>query len=254
MVFTVLLYYHFVPIENPEELVTQQRALCEKLELKGRILIGEEGINGTVAGLPEQIEAYKQGVWEDPRFTTMVFKESKAETMPFPKLKIKLRPEIISLHQEVRVKHAADSYRTPEQLHALYESGEEFYLLDARNKYESDEGGFKGAVLPAINHFRELPKILDSIKDLRDKKIVTYCTGGIRCEKASALLQEYGFDKVYQLEGGIVSYIMQYPDTYFEGDCYVFDDRMRLTQQEIAKNGAISQAPQCLVPQSLVLE
>ena len=249
MEFVVLLYYAFVPISDPTQFMDSQLELCTNLGLKGRILVGDEGVNGTVSGPSEATQAYKEVMWADERFLTMEFKESCSDVVPFPKLKVKARAEIISLHDASLDLEDKGEYISPDNLHALYQTGEEFYILDARNNYESIEGSFKGAVTPDINHFRDLPGVINAYDELKGKKIVTYCTGGIRCEKASALLRQRGFKDVYQLEGGIVSYIMKYPNTNFEGDCYVFDDRMRLTQEEIATHGAVSRAPQCQVPQ-----
>jgi UPF0176 protein len=247
---TVLLYYKFVEISNPQEVADWQRALCQRLSLKGRILVGVEGINGTVAGEREAIEEYKKEVWANSYFFDLIFKESQADGNPFPKLKVKVRAEIISIHHEKVTVAERAPYISPDQLEKLFASDEEFYIVDTRNNYESIEGTFEGAITPNIEHFRHLSKEVDSLKSLKNKKIVTCCTGGIRCEKASALLRQEGFSEVYQLEGGIVSYIMKYPNSHYKGDMYVFDDRMRLTQQEIATNGVISRAPQSQLPQS----
>jgi len=241
MPYIVLLYYHFVHIDDAESFWRDHKKLCQDLDLKGRILIASEGLNGTVAGTSENIALYKKILWQDSRFATMTFKESPAETVPFQKLKIKLRPEVISLHQDVPLDpHARGEYISPAELEALYNSNEEFYIVDARNVYESDVGAFNGAILPEIQNFRELPDSVASLSELRHKKVVTYCTGGIRCEKASSLLKNKGFQDVYQLEGGIVSYLMQFPNSNFQGSCYVFDDRMQLTQDEIARHGSVS--------------
>jgi UPF0176 protein len=248
MPYTVLLYYKFTQIENPEQFRKAHVQACLELGLTGRILVGDEGLNGTVAGLPDQTEAYKALLWADPRFEDMVFKESLSEANPFPKMKVKARKEIISLYEDRVTVQEKSEYVTPDQLQALYESGEEFYVFDTRNTYETIEGTFEGAVAPEIDNFRELPKVLDQFSELKDKKVVTVCTGGIRCEKASALLKQNGFSDVYQLEGGIVSYIHKYPDAHFEGDCYVFDDRMRLSQKEIAE-GKISLSPKTTATQ-----
>jgi UPF0176 protein len=249
MDFVVLLYYSFTPIADPQAFAQDQRSLCLSLGLKGRILIGGEGLNGTVAGTAEATNAYKEALWADTRFQAMEFKESHSAAIPFPKLKIKVRQEIISLHDEFLDLDNRGKYISPEELQKLYEGGEEFYIVDARNNYESNEGSFKDAVTPDINHFRELPAMIEDFAELKDKKVVTYCTGGIRCEKATALLKQKGFSEVYQLHGGIVSYIMQYPNQYFQGDCYVFDDRMRVTQEELATRGAVSRFPQFPEPQ-----
>ena len=243
MSIPVLLYYKLIPLSNLDQIMAEQRQLCEGLGLKGRILISTEGINGTVAGERDSIEKYKEFMWSNANFSGTIFKESLSDTNPFPKLKVKVRSEIISLYAKVDLTNRAP-YISPTELHNLYESGEEFYIIDTRNTYESVEGTFEGSIAPDMNHFRELPKKVKDLADLKNKKVVTFCTGGIRCEKAATYLKQKGFEDVYQLEGGIVNYIMQYPEKYFKGDCYVFDDRMRLTQDEIAKHGVISPDPQ----------
>jgi UPF0176 protein len=243
--YTVLLYYAFLHIPEWEAkgLWQSQKELTTQLGLKGRILIGEEGINGTVAGDLESIQAYKQACWGHELLKDIVFKESSAHSVPFPKMKVKYRKEIITLQQDAVRQQDAAPYITPDQLHALYQSGQEFYIIDTRNDYEWQEGTFVDALTPAIANFRELPQVVQDYTDLKEKKVVTVCTGGIRCEKASALFRQYGFTDVYQLEGGIVSYIQQYPNQYYQGDCHVFDDRMRLTQAEIAQHGRLSLPP-----------
>lgn len=243
MNYRVLLYYKFVTIADPQEVLEEQREFCNSLELKGRILIGEEGINGTVAGTPEHIKEYQEAMWGSPYFKDIVFKESDSEIQPFPKMSIKVRSEVITIQRKKVAVENGGEHISPDGLEALYESGEEFYVFDTRNNYESIEGAFKDSITPDIDNFRELPKALNKFKELRDKKIVTVCTGGIRCEKATVIFKEKGFKNVYQLDGGIVNYINKYPGRYFEGDCYVFDDRMRLSQEEIAEGVISSSVP-----------
>lgn len=242
MKYCVLLYYKFVDISNSSDVVKEHQELCASLNLKGRVLIGSEGINGTVAGLRDEIETYKESMWKNPLFLDISFKESNSQENPFPKLQVKERTEVISLSKgKLSVKDGGE-HISPTQLKELYDSGEEFYVFDTRNNYESIEGAFKDSITPNIDNFRDLPKALRNFKELKDKKIVTVCTGGIRCEKATVVFKKQGFTNVSQLDGGIVNYIHQYPGEYFEGDCYVFDNRMRLTQEQIAE-GTISSSP-----------
>ena len=225
----VLLYYKYVAINDPEQFVEEHRALCQSLGLKGRILIAQEGINGTVAGEQDATRQYRETMQSDPRFADMEFKVSHGDASTFPKLMIKVRPEIVTLglEDDVDPNESTGTHLSPvEWKEMLDQDRSDVVVFDARNRYESDVGYFEGAIKPEIEHFRDLPKIVDDYDHLKDKKVLMYCTGGIRCEKASALLKERGFKNVYQLHGGIVSYLEHVGREHWEGDCFVFDQRM----------------------------
>ncbi len=225
--FTVLLYYKYVPLSDPATLAQEQRALCEKLGLRGRILIGSEGINGTVAGTEVATRAYQDALRTYPEFSDVAFKISSAEQNPFPRLEIKVRREIVTLGAGETLDPNASGapHLSPTEFKRMIEE-DDVVLFDVRNRYESDVGRFKGAITPPIENFRELPQILPQYEALKDKTVLMYCTGGIRCEKASALFREVGFKRVFQLEGGIVTYGEQVGSAHWEGDCFVFDERM----------------------------
>lgn len=227
MKHVVLLYYKYVEIADPEQEMKAHRQLCESLNLRGRIFIGSEGINGTVAGSKEAIEAYCKSMNEHPLFRGIQYKVSYADHNPFPKMRIKVRSEVVTLEAPVDLKNTAPRL-TPEEFNKMIQDPN-VVLFDARNNYESAIGKFKNAVTPDIKLFKDLPAALDQYEELKDKTVVTYCTGGIRCEKASALMREKGFKDVYQLDGGIVTYAEQFPDGAWEGDCFVFDDRMKVS-------------------------
>ncbi len=220
----VLLYYKYVNVPNPAGETERHRALAKSLELKGRILISSEGLNGTCSGTAENIEKYKEALNAHPLFSGIAFKESEHPTHAFAKLFVRLRPEVVTLRATVEAKDAAP-YITPEELHDALEKGEDMVLIDMRNNYEAEIGRFRNAVTLPIENFRDLPGYMPNLATYAGKKVVTYCTGGIRCEKASALLKEYGFSNVRQLEGGIVKYCEAFPDGYFDGSLFVFDDR-----------------------------
>lgn len=222
--FTVLLYYKYVEIDNPEQFVKEQTELCRSLGLLGRILIGKEGLNGTVSGTKEQTEKYKAALRNDPRFSDVVFKESVSDFVPFGKLWIRVRDEIVGLKTNADLQKTGKRV-SPEQLKEMLDNGEDVILLDARNDYEWQIGRFKNALTLPIKNFRDFPQAVEKIKHLKNKKIVTYCTGGIRCEKASAVLKEQGFENVAQLQDGLVTFGERFPDTHWEGRCYVFDNR-----------------------------
>jgi len=227
--YQILLYYKYVNIKDPEALMQSQRDLCESLNLKGRIIIASEGINGTLEGLVEDTEKYIQAMIEDGRFQDTHFKRSNGNGNAFPKLSVKVRSEIVSLHlgkEDINPNEVTGKYIEPEQLHELINSGEKFYIVDMRNDYEFKVGRFENSILPHLNNFRDLPRVVEELEFLKNEKVVTVCTGGVRCEKASGYLVKQGFNDVSQLYGGIVSYMEKYPNKDFKGKLYVFDSRV----------------------------
>ncbi|HQJ46137.1 MAG TPA: rhodanese-like domain-containing protein, partial [Ignavibacteriaceae bacterium] len=153
------------------------------------------------------------------------FKETPTDTIAFTKMRVRVKNEIVNSGlNQTSLEHSAPKL-TPEQLLKFYEEKKDFIIVDARNWYESKIGKFKNAITPQITHFREWPKVVESLNEYKDKTIVTYCTGGIRCEKASAYMREQGFKNIFQMNGGILNFIQKYPDTYWEGGMFVFDDR-----------------------------
>jgi len=221
----VAAFYKYVNLKKPELFRKEHLKLCDEIGLRGRILVAKEGINGSVSGTPEQIENYKEKMNEDSRFKGTTFKEDYCEMHPFKKMNIKVKPELVRFEQNVDLKNTG-KHISPKEFIDLYENKEDCVILDARNNYESRVGKFKDAITPDINNFREFPKVIELIKDKKDKKIVMYCTGGIRCEKASAYLKENGFENVYQLDGGILGFAKEFPDSVWEGKCFVFDKRL----------------------------
>lgn len=234
---TVLLYYKYTPLSHPEELVASQKELCQRLGITGRIRIATEGINGTVAGTDEAIAEYQAVTSTHPGLEDMEWKISDGPEKVFPKLSVLLREEIVTLglkkvQRDVLVENRAD-YIEPDELKELYNSGQEFYIIDARNEYESQVGKFKNAITLPIKNFRDLPASMEKYDALKDKTVVTYCTGGIRCEKASAYLKEQGFANVRQLHGGVHRYAKEVGGEFFEGELYVFDQRVLMPVNEV---------------------
>ena len=230
--FKILLYYKYVSIADPEKLKVEQRELCTRLNLKGRILISSEGLNGTVAGTPTEIDEYVAVTSAYPEFQDLEWKISWADEQVFPKLRIVVREEIVTLGfrktgKDIPIEEKAN-YIEPEELLAMYESDEDFVILDARNLYEAEVGKFKDAIIPPIDNFREFPEFVTSIENYKNKNVVTYCTGGVRCEKASAYLRQQGFKHVRQLHGGIHEYCEKADGKYFEGEMFVFDKRLHI--------------------------
>ena len=238
-------FYKYVTINDVEQFQKEHIEYCKLLGIKGKVLVGEEGINGTVSGTKGQIEQYEKDLLNNQLFNGIMFKRNTADEHPFRKTLVRVRKEIVSSGINVNINNKGH-YISPKELKEALDKGEDLILLDARNGYESKIGKFKGAITPDIEIFREFPKVAGQIKDLKNKKIVTYCTGGIRCEKASAYLKENGFSNVYQLHGGILNYIEQFPDSYFEGRCFVFDDRLSVPSGKNTKD--ITVCEKCHVP------
>jgi len=223
--YRVLLFYKYVDLDNPEEIVKEHLQWCLSNKIKGRVFFAKEGVNGTVSGSIENIKKYKKHLTSFQMFNDIWFKEDEAEEQAFKKMHVRLKNEIVSSSFKNVSLMNGGKRLLPEQLKQLYDNNEDFVIVDARNWYESQIGRFKNAITPKIKNFREWKRVIKELKDYKNKTVVTYCTGGIRCEKASAYMVEQGFKKVYQLEGGIHNFISQYPDTYWVGGMFVFDER-----------------------------
>lgn len=231
-----LLFYKFVDIKNPEKFAGEHMDFCKRVGLLGRIIIAKEGINGSVGGTKKQVDDYKDMMRKDEKFFDISFKEDIGKSTPFTKMKVLVKDEIIAMKRRVDMGKKAQ-YISPEELLKMYESGEDFIILDARNDYEWKVGKFKNAMTLQIKTFRQFPEELDKIKGkLFGKKVVSYCTGGIRCEKATAYMKEIGIEEVYQLEDGIINFCKVFPDTKWEGKCFVFDKRLIADYNNEKKN------------------
>jgi UPF0176 protein len=224
--YQVILYYNFQSIDEPERFCKTHKAFCKELGLQGRIYISDEGINGTAAGTARQIEAYKNYVWSLPGFEDTEFKQEESDYIPFAKLICKVRDEIVALHVEDVDPENGGNYLDPSEWRKVMESQEDYVMIDVRNNYESKIGHFKGALLPDLEKFYDFPQWLEEAQIPKDKKVLMYCTGGIRCEKFSVLMKEGGWEDVNQLHGGILKYAQQENGKHFEGKCFVFDDRL----------------------------
>jgi predicted sulfurtransferase len=234
---TILLYYKYVTIPNPLEIQNWQKELCSRLGLTGRILLAHEGINGTVGGSDEATQAYIQAMNEHPLFGGIDFKTAPGGADAFPRMKISVKKEIVHLGidpQELTVKDTAQ-HLTPEEVHDLLSKApEDLVIIDTRNSYETAVGKFQNAIDPQTRYFRQFPKwVDDNVDSLKDKTVFMYCTGGVRCERASAYITTKNIaKKVYQLEGGIHRYIEKYPNGHFRGKNYVFDNRITVRANE----------------------
>ncbi|MFT7197457.1 MAG: UPF0176 protein [Marinoscillum sp.] len=226
--YLVLLYYCYARIEDPEVYREQHHLRCLELNLKGRIIIAEEGLNGTVSGLRADCEQYMIYVKSDLRFAHTEFKAEPVEGHTFTKMHVRVKPEIVHAslkHIDPNVK--TGGYVEPAEFREILKNqSDDTVILDVRSNYEHEVGKFKNALTLDIENFRDFPEKVKELEALKDKKIITYCTGGIKCEKASAFLLEQGFKDVRQLHGGIIKYGIEAGGEDFEGKCYVFDNRI----------------------------
>lgn len=230
----VAAFYKFVALPDYAALRDPLTRVCKRHEIKGTILLAGEGINGTIAGSPSDVEAVLQFVKSDPRFHDLEHKASWTETTPFERLKIRLKREIVTLGVPgVSPTKAAGQYVDAREWNRLLDDPN-VVVVDVRNDYEVALGTFKRALNPRTKSFREFPAWARNEPKLRDKpKVAMFCTGGIRCEKSTALLKSAGFNEVYHLQGGILKYLETIPttDNRFEGDCFVFDERVALADE-----------------------
>lgn len=226
----IILYYKFVPVPDPETTMMWQRELCERHGLKGRIIISKHGINGTLGGPIKSVKAYIKAMNLHPLFKKIQYKWSEGLADDFPRLSVKVRDELVTLApgEKFDVFNSTKGLK-PKAWHDYISKNPDVLILDARNDYESDIGAFKGknVVKPKIKTFRDIKPELDKLP--KDKPILTYCTGDIRCEYLSAYMKHKGFDEVYHLDGGIVKYGQEFADDgYWEGKCFVFDKRLNI--------------------------
>jgi len=227
----VTLYYNFKDILHPETFCFTHKKKCQDLNLVGRVYIAGEGINGTLSGKKQDIIAYQEYLRSIPTFEDTEFKDDVYETIPFVKLIVKTRDEIVSLKSSLELKPQNEHcpHLSPQQWREALESNEEYTLLDVRNRYESKIGHFEGAICPDVENFFDFPQWLEQAKLDKDRKVLMYCTGGIRCEKFSLFMQKEGFKDIAQLKGGIINYSKRIGDAHYKGKCFVFDDRLSVS-------------------------
>ena len=222
--------YKFEPLENPVDLVRMYQQKCDELKLKGTMLISKNGINFSLAGTQQATDTIITFLEEDNRFLNIPLKVTYSETQPFRRMKVRLKKEIISLgRKDINPRELTGERISPQDLKNLLDNKEDVLVLDTRNEYETRVGKFENAIDLNLDTFRDFPKAIESLpEEYKDKQIVMYCTGGIRCEKASAVMMKAGFADVKQLEGGVLDYFKETGGAYWEGDCFVFDERVAL--------------------------
>ncbi len=224
--------YKFVTLPDRETLEALLRQSCSENGLKGTILLAPEGINMFLAGEKTGIEVFLSLLKTDARFADLEPKWSWSDFVPFKRLRVKLKKEIVTFRTPgLDPVGAPAPLLSAAELRRWYDEGRDFVILDTRNDWEYREGTFKNAINPQLNNFCEFPKATENLDELKQKTVVTFCTGGIRCEKAAPLLQQQGFSDVYQLQGGILKYFEECGGAHWKGNCVVFDERGSLDPQ-----------------------
>lgn len=248
--YKVILFYKFIKLENPEEEAGKQKELCLSCNLKGRVLVGKEGINATLEGTEENIEKYKSSMKDNSLWSDISFKESRGDGKSFNKLKIKVRDEIVTLGAgEFDVERETARTITAEELQKMYEEKEDFAVLDLRNDYEIHVGYFEKTINDQLGfklqNFRDLPKEIEKLNSIKNKKVVAVCTGDIRCEKATCLLKREGFQNICHIKDGIHDYMVKYPGQKFKGSLFVFDNRMTTPVVDCANREIVGKCQYC---------
>lgn len=225
--------YQFIELKDLEQLKEQFLMFCKRIRLLGTVLLSHEGLNVMMAGTREQIDQFVVWLHQDARFSSLVFKESFSDTIPFKRLRIRIKKEIITLGVDtVDAVHHVGQHLPPLTFKQWMDEGKDMLVLDTRNDYEVEFGTFKDAINPHIQSFSQFPAVVDQLDpSLKEKPVVMFCTGGVRCEKASLLMEQKGFKHVYQIEGGILKYFEACQGAHWEGDCFVFDERVALNPQ-----------------------
>jgi len=225
--------YKFEPLENLDSVIPEFQNKCDELGLKGSVYLSPNGINFSIAGTEADIDTYIKFMEEDARFKDIPLKKTFSETQPFRRMKVRLKKEIISLgRDDINPSELTGNYISPKELFEMYEKKEDVIILDTRNEYETRVGIFENAIDLQLDTFRDFPSAIETLpEEYKDKQIVMYCTGGIRCEKASAVMMKAGFSDVKQLEGGVLDYFKETGGAYWNGDCFVFDERVALDKE-----------------------
>lgn len=243
---TILLFYRFAHIGKPETFANLHREKCKLFGLTGRMIVAHEGVNATFEGLTKNTNKYKKFLKGNPFFKNVVIKESAGTGSAFPKLSVKVREEIVTLGAgSFNVQKETAKQLPAKELHKWYKEDKDFVVLDLRNDYEIASGKFERTIDPGLKNFRDLPSKIKKLSKLKDKKVVTVCTGGIRCEKATCLLKKKGFKDIYQLKDGIHTYMKEYPGAHFKGTLFVFDNRMTTDVVQVPKKTVVGQCIFC---------
>jgi UPF0176 protein len=245
----ITTFYHFFPVENLESYKNQLEKKALELRVRGLIILGPEGFNSTVSSpSPTNLEIFKNFVCELAKHKIANFKDSQANKPPFRRFMVKIREEIVTLGTpELIPGEGINHHLSPEEWNQVMKNERDYVIIDTRNWYETKIGTFKGAINPLTDKFTEFPEFMDSQKIAKDKKVLIFCTGGIRCEKGILELQRQGYKNVFQLQGGILNYLKKFPNDQFEGECFVFDHRVAV-DQNLAPSTKYKLCPHCGQP------
>lgn len=249
--YFVLAYYFFTSIEDPHAEVARHQAFLQDQDIKCRVYISHEGINGQMSASPESAEKYMEWLKSDPRFKEVVFKIHHYPEHVFPRSTVKYRKQIVAIDEPVDIGLTGE-HVPPEKWREMMEHRDaNTLLLDVRNDYEWEIGHFEGAELPKLETFRQFPEYARNLKeqcDPKETKVMMYCTGGIRCELYSAMLKKVGFEQVFQLDGGVINYGLKEGQDHWRGKLFVFDDRLSVPIAEDGKEEIISKCVHCSIP------
>lgn len=254
MTHWVLAFYKFTPIENPAQEVLKHKAFFEGRDIKSRIYISHEGINGQMSGLSKDAQSYIDWLHSDLRFADVDVKIHTYHEHVFPRVTVKVRPQLVAMDKKVDLSLTAEHVNAQRWSEMVQTRDENTLILDVRNDYEWELGHFEGAELPKLEQFREFPKYVEELKESRDvkkTKVMMYCTGGIRCELYSALLKQEGFEQVFQLDGGIIKYGLEKGTDQWKGKLFVFDDRLSVPITEKEEAVLITSCRDCGAPSDL---
>ncbi len=255
-VFKITAFYQFIPLQDVSGTEAFLSELAKANSMNGLVILGPEGINATVAAPTEAgLENFKKSLLGHLGLAKLNFKDSESEHPPFRRFQVKVREEIVTLNTPHLVPDRAQKnhHLSPAEWNQVLKSNEKYRMIDTRNWYETKIGTFKGAVNPKIDVFTEFPKFISEQAIKKDEKLLIFCTGGIRCEKGILQLQEAGFNDVYQLDGGILNYLKEYPNDQFEGECFVFDHRVAV-DQELKPTKTYDLCPHCGQPAATTID
>ena len=253
--YYVTTFYKFLTLADVPAVQKDLETKADELNVKGLVILGAEGFNSTCAApTAESFNAWKQFIRDYFQLPNLFFKDSESHKAPFRRFKVKIREEIVTTGiPEIMPPEGKNHHLTPEEWNKVLKEESDFVMIDTRNWYEYKIGTFKGALNPDIEKFTDFPEYIESQGISKDKKMLIFCTGGIRCEKGILELQKQGYDNVFQLDGGIINYMKEYPNDQFEGECFVFDHRVALDQnlQPSTKYGL---CPHCGQPSEIKIE
>lgn len=253
--FYITTFYRFLKLTDLEKIQSDLENLSVETDTRGLIILGHEGFNATVsASSAEQLEKFKKSLQDYFQISDLMFKDSTSGVIPFRRFKVKIRAEIVTLGTpELTPPEGINHHLSPTEWNQVMKSEADFVMIDTRNWYETKIGTFKGAVNPQTDQFTEFPQFMESQNISKDKKVLIFCTGGIRCEKGILELQRQGYKNVFQLHGGILNYIKEYPNDQFEGECFVFDHRVAV-DQDLAPTINFKLCPHCGQPAATLLQ